>query len=162
MEVIIQEDGRKQAEVDRGTRSEAFDDLPGSLIFFVGVRSGQVEVELVGVDLGEEVSPAGEGFQIEEFVFFDAVDGFDVALVSVRGRGNTHMLAVPERFGEVAFEFATVVGLPGQIPQRDTVAIQVLLDAGSKDGAGCRAAFFGKGPEQQAAANIAGSVLDQG
>jgi hypothetical protein len=68
---------------------EALDDLPGSLKFLVGVRPGEIEVELVGVDLGQEVAAVLEGFQIEELVFFEAVDGFDVALEGVSGRRNT-------------------------------------------------------------------------
>jgi hypothetical protein len=87
VEVVIQEDGRKQAKFERRARSEPLDDLPGGLIFFVGVRPGEVEVELIGVHLGEEIAAAGEGFQIEELVFFEAMNGFDIALVGVsRGR----------------------------------------------------------------------------
>jgi hypothetical protein len=33
------------------------------------------------------------------------------------------MLAVRENFGKITFELNAVVGLPGQIAQRDTVAI---------------------------------------
>jgi hypothetical protein len=49
------------------------------------------------------------------------------------------MLAAAERFEEVALELATAIGLPGQIAERDTVTIQMLLDAGSEDGVGRRA-----------------------
>jgi hypothetical protein len=44
-------------------------------------------------------------------------------------------------------ELAAVVGLPDQIAERDAVAIQVQLDAGSEDRAGCGAAFFSAGPK---------------
>jgi hypothetical protein len=90
------------------------------------------------------------------------MNGFDVALVGVSGRRDAHVLAVAESFGEIALEFTAVVGLPDQIAQRDTIAIQVLLDARSKDGAGGSTAFLGKGPEQQATANVASGVLDHG
>src|ERR1700735_5519761 len=96
VEVVIQDDGRKQAEFEGRARSEAFDDLPGSLKFLVGVGPGEIEVELVSMDFGQEVAAVLEVFQIEELVFFETVDGFDVALESVSGRGNTDMLAVPE------------------------------------------------------------------
>src|SRR5260370_88426 len=88
------------------------------------------------------------------------MNGFDVALVSVRGGRDTRVLAVAESFGKVAFELAAVVGLPDEVAERDSVAIQVLLNTRSEDRAGRGAAFFGKGPEQQPATNIAGGVLD--
>ena len=100
------------------------------------------------MNLGEEISAAGERFQIKELVFFDTVDGFDIALVGVSGWRNTYMLAVTQGHGKVTFEFAAVVSLPDQIAQRDTIAIQVLLDAGSEDGAGRGTALLGKRPEQ--------------
>ncbi len=128
----------------------------------MGVGSCEVEVELVGVGFGEEIAAAGEVFQVEELVFFEAMDGFDVALVGVGGGRDADVLAVAESGGEIAFEFAAVVGLPDQIAKRDAVAIQVLLDARGEHGAGRSAAFFGEGPEQQAAANFAGGVLDDG
>jgi hypothetical protein len=53
------------------------------LIFFVRVRTSQVEVELIGLRLGEELTAAGEGFQIEELIFDQAVNGFDIALIGV-------------------------------------------------------------------------------
>jgi hypothetical protein len=162
VEVVIQEDGRKQAEIERGTRSEPLDDLPGSEIFFVRVGPCEIEIELVSMNLGEEVATAGERLQIKELVFFEAVHGFYVALVGVSCRGNPDMLAVPERGGEITFELPTVVGLPDQVTERDAVTIQVLLDARSEDGAGGGTALLGKGPEQQTAAHVAGGVLDDG
>jgi len=61
-----------------------------------------------------------------------------------------------------ADELGTVVGLPDQIAQRDAATIEVLLNAGGEDGTGCGGAALGKGPEQQAAAHLAGRVLDGG
>jgi len=61
-----------------------------------------------------------------------------------------------------ADELGTVVGLPDQIAQRDATTIEVLLDAGGEDGTGGGGAALGKGPEQQAAADFAGGVLDAG
>jgi hypothetical protein len=43
------------------------------------------------VDFGEEVTAAGEVFEVEELVFFEAMDGLDVALVGVGGGWDTHM-----------------------------------------------------------------------
>jgi len=112
------------------------------------------------VNLGEEISAAGERLQVKEFVFFETMNGFDVALVGVSGRGDAHMLAVAEGFGEIASEFAAVFGLPDQIAETDSVAIQMLLNARREDSTGRGTALIGKGPEQQAAANVASSVLN--
>jgi hypothetical protein len=41
------------------------------------VGASQVEVELIQRSLGQELGPAGKGFQVEELIFDEAVDGFD-------------------------------------------------------------------------------------
>ena len=51
--------------------------------FFAAVRADQVEVVPVGGDLGPKVSQATEGFSVEELIFDQAVDGFDITLPSV-------------------------------------------------------------------------------
>ena len=71
-------------------------------------------------------------------------------------------MAVEEGGRKVAFELAAVVGLPDQIPQRDALASQVLLDARSEDRADGGTALLRERPEQQPAANLAGGVLDEG
>src|SRR5439155_19303501 len=109
--------------------SETLDDLPGSLIFLVGVGACEVEVQLVGVYFRQELTAAGEVFQIEELVFFEAMHRFNIALVSVRGRRDAHVLAIAESCREISLEFGAVVGLPDQIAQRDAVAMQMPLDA---------------------------------
>src|SRR5690242_20886002 len=161
IEVVIQKDRWKQAELEGRSRSKALDDLPGAEIFLVGIGTHQVEVELVGVDFGEEVAAAGEVFQIEELIFFEAMYGFHVALVGVGGGWDAHVLAVAESFGEITFEFATIVGLPDQIAQRNTIAFQVLLNARGEDRTGGSPAILREGPEQQTAANFPGGVLNQ-
>ena len=87
------------------------------------------------MDFGEEISTAREGFQIKELVFFETMNGFDIALEGVGSGRDADMLAVAEGFGKVALEFTAVVGLPDQIAERDAVAIQVLLDVRSENGA---------------------------
>ena len=74
----------------------------------MGVGSHEVEIELVGVDLGQEVAAACEVFQVEELVFFEAMHGFDIALIGVRGGRDADMLAIAKGFGELAFELAAV------------------------------------------------------
>jgi len=61
-----------------------------------------------------------------------------------------------------ANKLGTVVGLPDQIAQRDAATIEVLLNAGGEDGTGGGGTALGKGPEQQAAADFAGGVFDDG
>jgi hypothetical protein len=60
-------------------------------------------------------------------------------------------------FVVAADAFAAVIGLPDQIAERDAVAIQVLPDARGEHGAGGGTGLtFGKGPEEQSAADCAG------
>jgi len=63
IDVVIQEHRWKQAEFERRVGSQPLDDLPGALVFLVRVGPHQVEVQLIGVRLGQELAPAGEGFQ---------------------------------------------------------------------------------------------------
>lgn len=89
----------------------------------MGVGPYEVEVELVGVHFGEEVAATRELFQIEKLVFFEAVHRFHIALISVRGGWDAHMLAVAQGFGKIAFELTAVIRLPDQIAQRNAAAI---------------------------------------
>src|SRR3990172_6997016 len=100
VEKAIQVDGRKQAEIERGARSELLDNLPGSFVFLVGVGPCEVEVELIDGGLGKEFGTVAERFQVEELVFDEAVDGLDVALIGVSGGGDARVLAVAEGSGE--------------------------------------------------------------
>src|SRR5712692_7537879 len=61
VEVVIQEHRWKQAEFERRVGSEPLDDLPRTLVFFVRVGPGQVEVELVEIRLGQELAATREG-----------------------------------------------------------------------------------------------------
>ena len=72
----------------------AVDDLPRSEVLFVGIGADEVEVELVGEGFGEEVAAAGERFPIEEFIFHEAVNGFNIALEGVSSRWNANVLTV--------------------------------------------------------------------
>lgn len=134
--VVIQEDGRKQAQFQARGWNEPLDDLPGTLIFFVGVGPHQVEIGLTGVCLGQKVAAAGEIFQVEELVFFQAVRGLDVILVGMRSGRNAYVLTAPQFRGKAgglsggivaANEFRAVIGMPDQIAQRDAPALQMLL-----------------------------------
>ena len=84
IQVVIQKDRRKQAELERPAGLKLLDDLPGAEVLFVGVGADEVEVELIGKGLGEEITAAGERFQIEELIFDQAMHGFDIALVGMR------------------------------------------------------------------------------
>jgi hypothetical protein len=126
----------------------------------VGIGADEVAVELVGMRFGEELAAAGEVFQVEELLFFQAVHGFHITLVGVRGGRDTYVLTVAENGGEIAFELAAIVGPPDQIAQRNATAIEQLLNAGSEDRAGRGAALLCKCPGQEPAAHFAGGVLD--
>ena len=92
-EVVIEKDEWKEAEFERRVPSKPFDDLPGALIFFVGVKANQIEVKLVRVRLGEKIAAAGEISHIEELIFFQVMEGVDSALISMSGRRDAHVLA---------------------------------------------------------------------
>ncbi|WCJ57958.1 hypothetical protein NXS98_11725 [Fontisphaera persica] len=75
---------------------------------------------------------AGEGFAVEEFVFDQAVDGFDVALPGVAfGRDEAVVGAEGADGGGEALvvlvdlEFTAVVGLPDQGGEVDAVGGEV-------------------------------------
>jgi len=80
--------------MERPARLKLLDDLPRAEILFVGIGADKVEVELVGEGFGEEIAAAGERFQVEEFIFDEAVDGFDIALEGVSSRWNANVLTV--------------------------------------------------------------------
>ena len=152
-------------------RLELLDDLPGAEILFVGVGAGEVEVELVSEGFSQEVAAAEERFQVEELIFDEAVDGFDIALEGVSSGWDADVLAVAESGGKAgavalaivaAEELGAVVGLPDQIAKGNPAALQMLLDAGGEGGAGGGGAALREGPEEQAATDVAGGVLDGG
>jgi hypothetical protein len=157
IQVVIQKHRWKQAELEGEARSELLEDLPRAEVLFVGVGANQIEVDLIGEGLGEEVSPAGERFQVKELVFDEAMNGFDIALEGVSGGRNTGVLAVAQSGGETgrvtptivtANELTTVIGLPDEVPQRDAAAVEMLLHAGGKQGAGGGGAALSEGPEE--------------
>ncbi len=94
VEVIIQKDEWKQAELEGPARLELFDDLPRGEIVFVGIGAGEIEVELVSEGFGQEIAATGERFQVEELIFDETVNGFDVALKGVSGGWDADVLTV--------------------------------------------------------------------
>ncbi len=173
VETIIQEDGRKQADLEGETRSELLDDLPGSEPLLVRVGPSQVEVELIERGLGQEVGTVVESFQVEELVFDEAMNGFDVGLIGVRGGRDALMLGaeVSDGGGEVrtravglefADELGAIVGLPSEVAEVDAAALEVDLNALGEQGAGLSGAVGGVSKELQATAHLAGGVLDGG
>ena len=135
------------------------------------VGSDKIEVELVERSLGEEVGAAGEGFDFEELVFDEAMDGLDVALVGVSARGDALVLRAEEGDGageaiagavrlQCANKLAAVIGLPSQVGEVDAAALEMGLDALSNQFTGSFGAALGEGQENQAAADVACGVLD--
>ena len=62
-----------------------------------------------------------------------------------------------------ADELGAVVGLPDQVAKRYAATLQMLLNpSGEQGNRRQRNGAAGKGPEQQAAADLAGGVLDRG
>jgi len=81
VETIVEEDGGKQTEVEGEAEIEMVKDLTGAEVSFVGIGTSEIEVEQVEGSFGQEVGGAGERFHVEELIFDEAVDGFDVGLV---------------------------------------------------------------------------------
>ena len=147
VETIIEEGRRKQAEIKGEAGVELLDDLPWGETSLVGVGARQVEVELIEGSLGHELGAAAEGFQVEELILDEAVDGFDVALVGVGAGRDAVVLGavVGDGGGEVGAgavglqfpdKLAAVIGLPSEVAERDAATREVRLDALSEQGAG--------------------------
>jgi len=173
VETIIEEGRGKQADLEGQAGSELPDDLPWGEAAFVGIGPGQVEVELIERNLGHELGAAGESFQVEELVFDEAVDGFDVGLVGVGGGGDAFVLGAEEGDGggkvgaravglPFANELAAVVGLPGEVAQVHAAALKMGLDALGEELAGRGGTARGVSDELQATAHLAGGVLHGG
>jgi len=133
IETIVEEDGGKQAQLERRAGSEPLDDLPGAQVLFVGVGPHQIEVKLVEGSLGQEVGAVGERFQVEELIFDEAVNGFDIGLIGVGGGRDALVLRAEAGDGlgkagagavvlQLADELSAVVGLPDQVLQIDAAA----------------------------------------
>jgi hypothetical protein len=80
--------------LERPVGLELLNDLPGAEVLFVRVGADEVEIELVGEGFGEEVGATGKRFQVEELIFDEAVNGFDIALKGVGGGRNADVLTV--------------------------------------------------------------------
>jgi len=72
VQVIIQKHRGKQAELERRAPLQLLDDLPGAEILFVGIGRDEVEVELVGAGLDQELAAAA----LVKKVVFDEVQFF--------------------------------------------------------------------------------------
>lgn len=171
IEIVIQKYGREETKIQGAAGFELVNDLPRAESCFVRIGPGQVEVVLVESGFGEELGAGGEGFQVIELVFDEAVNGFDIALEGVGGGRDALMLTIAESGGEAgagavglkrADEFSPVVGLPGQMREINAAAGQVSLNASGEAGAGGRRAAGSKGEELKAAADFAGGVLHGG
>jgi hypothetical protein len=147
------------------------DDFPRGEASFVRVGASQVEVELIEGRLAQELGAAAEGFQVEELVLDEAVDGLHVALKGVGGGRDAVVLGAEVGDGrrevgaramglEFADELSAVVGLPSDVAQVDAAALQVRLDALREEFAGLGGTSGSVSEELQAAAHLASGVLN--
>ena len=120
---------------------EGMQALPRAAVVFRGVGADPVAVELGEGSLGEEAGAGRERFNFAELVFEEAVNGLDIALAGVRGRGDARVLGAAEGdrsreaiAGAVGLEFAAalaaVIGLPGPVRPGDAAALEMSLAAG--------------------------------
>ncbi len=66
----------------------------------MGVGAGEIEVELIGESFGQEVAAGGERFQVEELIFHQPMNGFDVTLEGVSGGGMRTCWLSPKAAGK--------------------------------------------------------------
>jgi hypothetical protein len=171
-ETVIQAEGRKQADLKGEVGSELVDDLPWGEASLVGIGTSQVEIELVKGSLGHEFGTVVESFQSKELILDEARNGLDVALIGVSAGRDALVLRAEESDGvgevrtgavglQLADELAAVVGLPGHVPQVDAPAPEMLLHALGEEFAGLGGASGSVSEELEAAAHVAGGVLDR-
>lgn len=167
IELVIQEDGKGEADLKGAVGTELLDDLASGKAPFVGIGKCEVEVEVVESSFGQEVAAGGEAFQVKGVIFDEARDGFELTLKGVCWGRDADPLSLAEGWGETvalasaAFtsnELAAIIGLSDQFDQGDSEA----LDAGGEDLTGGSAVPLSEGEEKQAAAGLAGRVLDPG
>jgi hypothetical protein len=83
---FVEEDRRQHQQEGIGLGAFFKDKLPRCLVFFAGVLSREVEEQIVG-DLGEEVGPVTEAFDLKELPLHQGMDGLDVGLEAVLAGG---------------------------------------------------------------------------
>lgn len=134
--------------------------------FFAAVRADQVEVVPVGGDLGPEVSQATEGFSVEELIFDEAVDGFDVALPGKALGWDVTVVRTQSAYrgGQALLLFVfqklrAIIGLPDQAAQIDSVAGQVNGELFGQEGGVGFGQFVGVTGEAGAGDRLAGGIL---
>jgi hypothetical protein len=125
----------------------------------MGLGAEQVEGQLVGVHLGQEVAAAREVFPDQRIRLLRGGARSPHRSDRRARRVGYGRAVVAERFGEVTPELIAMVGLPDEVAQRDAIAMQG-VNAGSKDGVGRDTALLGESPGQQAAADFVCGVLD--
>ena len=147
-------------------RSGGLEDLQRAFPFFAAVGADEVEVVPIGRDLGPEVGRACEGFTVEELVFDETMDGFDVALPGIAFRRDVTVVGPQSAHGGgqtlfllVFEELRAVIGLPDQASQIDTVAGQVNGKLFGQEGGVRFGQFVGITGEAGTTDRLAGGVL---
>jgi len=149
-------------------------------IAFIAIFTSDVEVAPVVPGLVEEVISGLEFFSVEELVFAEAMDGFDIAVVGMSGRGNEGMghgslldggfkpvRGTPLREGGGALiatplVLGAVVRLEADLSEAHAASGQVIHHPlGEETGQGS-GAFLGVIGEGEAGTDFPGSVLDNG
>ena len=123
----------------------------------------------VGGDLAPEVGRAGEGFAVEELVFDEAMDGFDVTLPGVTLGWDVAVIRTEGAdgggealLGLVFEELTTVIGLPGEAGEIHAVAGEVDGELFGQEGGVRLGEFVGIAGETSAGDGFAGGVLEAG
>jgi hypothetical protein len=142
-------------------------------VFFVRVRSFEIEEELVRGGFVEEVSTVMELFDFEEFGFHEVVDGLDVGLhamgawedgsVTLAGEGlngegvGGRIFSVPG-----SDVFAAVVGLAGGVVGESVKPFEEVVEVNGKEVGVGKREVVGEAEEEDSTGDFAVSVLNSG
>ena len=145
------------------------EDLQRALPFLAAVFAHEVEVRPVGVGFGKKLGGAAESLQVQELIFDEAMDRFDVALPGVAFGGYEAVIGSEQAHGGgqaalllVFLELASIVGLPDQAGEIDAMKSQVGGELfGHEDGV-TFGEFVGVGGKAGAGDDFARCVLEAG
>lgn len=142
-------------------------------MLLVGVGAEEVEGELIGGDLGHEVGTVLKILELVEFQLHEVVNSFDIGLHPMSAREDGVVTLTGERFDGAGIGggflgvpgtdiLATVVGLAdGDFGKGLKFSEEVVDVEGEELGVG-EGEFVGKSEEEDAAGDLAVSVLDFG
>jgi len=169
----IEEGGLPEGDAGIDIGGELTQQIEGGAIALVAVLSGDIEVAPVGCDFVEEVGAGAEGFPIEELVFTETMDGFDIAVVGVGGGGDEGVGDAAGFHGGLeavrgaapipaAGILGAVIGLEAHLFEGHARGGEMIHDPLGEDAGEGGGSLLGVVGEGEAGADLSGGVLDEG